>query len=116
MVNPRIPKSKDDEVNVLETCNSHKTRELSCRNGDGRASHETTDGGGWDELDEPTDSEQTHAEGDKPADERKSSGDCMRLPSVSVSVDDVLDDFRYGEGHDSDWTNRHILGGGEELR
>jgi hypothetical protein len=27
----------------------------------------------------------------------------------------VLDDFRDGEGHDGDWTNRHILGGGEEL-
>lgn len=88
---------------------------MARRDGDGRARHEAADGGGWDELHEPTDPKQAHTEGNEAANKREGSGDRMRLPSLSVGLDDMLDYFCDGEGHDGDWSNGHILGRGEEL-
>ena len=48
-------------------------------------------------------------------DEGHGGGNLWACPSFGVGSLHVLDDLRYGQGHDGDGTDRHILGGGKEL-
>jgi len=88
---------------------------LSGSNCERRASHETADSRCRNELDEPTDPQKTHAQGNESSNDSQNGGDVWSSPHTRVLGFDMIDDLRNEDRHNRDRTDRHILGRGEEL-
>lgn len=101
--------------NVLKPGYAHQPRDLSSDNADSRTGHESTDGGSRDELDKPSQAKETDSEDDESSDEGKSCGDLWATPTIWVRRLDMLDYLSDRQGHDSNRTNRDILGSCKEL-
>ena len=62
----------------LESTLAHQSRNLACGNIDGRASHETANGGRRNELDYPTQAQEAEAQNNETADESNCRRDLRR--------------------------------------
>ena len=102
-------------INLLKTRNAHKTRYLSGHDVDSRTGHEATDRRHRDELDDPSNPEDTNTQSNEATDEGDSSSNNVWRPLPGMFVVNVLDYLRDSERHDSDGTDGDILGGSEEL-
>lgn len=103
-------------MHVLEASLAEQTGDLACDDVDGGARHETANGGSRDELDQPPEAKETDAEHDETADECHRRRNLVSGPLVGVTLVDSCDNPGNREGHDSDGTDRDILGCSEQLR
>lgn len=101
---------------VLEASLAEQTRDLACDDVDGGARHETANSGSRDKLDQPPETKETDAEYDETADECHRCRNLVSGPLVGVTLVDGCDNSGNREGHDSDGTDRDILGCSEQLR
>jgi len=95
----------------VEASDTHESWNLASSDADGRTSHETADGGGGDELDDPAEAEETDTEDDEARDDGETASDSRVVPLVWMGRMYVLDDVGDGDGHDCDWADGDILRG-----
>ena len=82
---------------------------------DGRARHISADGWRRDELDDPTEAENTETQHDEATNKRNGRRDLRTLPHIGVVPVNVGNDLGDSERHDGDRTDRDIFRRCEEL-
>lgn len=100
----------------LETSDAHEARDLTHGDIDGRASHETGDGGYRDQLHYPAKAEQSDPQDDETAYERGIYGDFGARIFVGVLMVNICNNLRDLKRHDGDWADGNILGCGKKLK
>ena len=99
----------------LETGESHQSWYLTRNDVDSRSRHEPAHGRRRDKLNDPTQTQKSDSKYDESASEGNCCCNLWTIPYARMGVVDVLDDLRYGQGHDSNRPDRHVFGSSEEL-
>lgn len=98
------------DADLLKPGFAQKTRYLTGNDADRRASHEPADRRRWDELDDPTETEEANAQNDEATDEGNGDGYLWTFPSIRVVRFYMLYNLGDSEGHDRDGTDGDIFG------